>query len=300
MVRIVGWLGLACVALLCVTARAQDMRLADVLIEGQGWELVGEGLAFSEGPAVDAKGNLYFSDVMRSKLYRLGPQGKPEVFVDQSYGCNGLKFGADGRLYGCQGGKKRIVAYDMDGKDETIVDDVKSNDLVMHRSGGFYFTDPENHQVWYVSPSREKKVVDRGMGYPNGLALTPDQGTLVVVDMKSDHVYAFRVEPNGDLKFKQAFFPLRVPEGKTDIGADGMMIDSAGRVFVATQLGLQMFDPSGRLCGVIDRPQNAWLSNVVLAGPDLDTLYVTSTAKVYRRKVNTKGFRPFAVDSAKK
>ena len=77
-----------------------------------------------------------------------------------------------------------------------------------------------------------------------------------------------------------------------------MTIDSAGRIYVATQVGLQMFDPSGRLGGVIDKPQNAWLSNVVFGGPNLDTLYVTCTNKVYKRKINAKGIRYFD-DAAK-
>ena len=144
---IVWLLAIGCLTVL--PARAQDMRLADILIDGQDWELVAEGFAFTEGPAVDLKGNLYFTDVFRGKIYRLNDQGKAEVFVDQSFGTNGLMFGPDGRLYGCQNGKKRIVAYDSTGKDTPIAEDVKSNDLVVNRQGAIYFTDPENQQIWY-------------------------------------------------------------------------------------------------------------------------------------------------------
>jgi gluconolactonase len=281
-------------SVVCLVARAagaQDMALRDVLIDGQGWELVAEGFTFTEGPAVDLSGNLYFTDVFASKIYRLNAQGKPEVFVDQSFGTNGLMFGPDGRLYGCQNGKKRIVAYDSAGRDTPIAEDVKSNDLVVTRSGGVYFTDPENHQVWYVPPKGEKRVVDRGIGYPNGLKLWPDQGTLVVADMHAAHLWAFRVEPDGSLKFKQPYYTMRLPAGKTESGADGMTIDSAGRIYVTTHLGLQMFDPQGRLSGVIAKPQTAWLSNAAFAGPNLETLYVTSSSRLYKRKINARGFR---------
>ena len=168
----------------------------------------------------------------------------------------------------------------------------QSNDLVVLRNGAIYFTDPENQQIWYVSPKGEKRVVDRGLGYANGI-VTPDQGTLVVADMKKLNLWAYRVEPDGGLKFKQPYYTLRTASGKIDSGADGMTIDSPGRLYVSTHLGLQMFDHSGRLCGVIDKPQNAWLANVVFAGPKLDTLYVTCTNKVFKRKVNAKGMRYF-------
>jgi sugar lactone lactonase YvrE len=293
---IVWLLTIACFTtglLTVLPAQAQDMRLADILIDGQDWELVAEGFAFTEGPAVDAKGNLYFTDVFRGKIYRLNDQGKAEVFVEQSFGTNGLMFGPDGRLYGCQNGKKRIVAYDSAGKDTPIAEDVKSNDLVVNRQGAIYFTDPENQQIWYVSPKGEKRVVERGLGYANGIALTPDQGTLVVADMKGFNLWAYRVEPDGGLKFKQPYYTMRCPSGKIDSGADGIKIDAAGRVYATSHLGLQVLDKDGRYCGLIAKPQNAWLANVVFAGPALDTMYVTCTNKVFKRKVKAKGLRYF-------
>ncbi len=282
-------------ALIASSASAQGMKLSDVLIDGQDWEMVGEGFAFTEGPAVDLEGNLYFTDVFRSKIYRIMGSGKPEIFVDQSFGTNGLKFGPDGRLYGCQNGKKRIVAYDSAGKDTSIVDEVSSNDLVVMSTGAIYFTDPEHHQVWYISPKGEKKVVDATLDYPNGLTLWPDQSTLVVADMRKPYLYTFRVESDGSLKFKQPFYACALQRDMPDSAADGMTIDSAGRIYVATRLGLQVFNPSGALSGIIARPQNQWLANAVFAGPKLDELYVTCSNRVYKRKMKASGFRYFDV-----
>lgn len=271
------------------------LLLGGLLLDGQDWELVAEGYTFTEGPAVDAEGNLYFTDVFRSKIHRIRPDGKAEVFVDQSYGTNGLMFGPDGRLYGCQNGKKRIVAYDSAGEATTIAEGVQSNDLVITRAGGIYFTDPPNKQVWYIPPGGEKRVVDKGLEYANGLILSPDQGTLIVADMKTDHLWAYRIEEDGSLSNKQAFYTLRLPDGKTDSGADGMTIDTEGRVYITSHLGLQVFDTQGRLVGIIAKPQEAWLANAVFAGPELDTLYVTSTNRVYKRKINARGLRYFDV-----
>jgi len=285
-----GWLLVACIA---APTSAQDMRLADVLIDGEKWQLVAEGFAFTEGPAVDLKGRLYFTDVFRGKILRINDEGKAEVFVEKSGGTNGLMFGPDGRLYGCQNANKRIVAYDSSGAETAIAEDVKSNDLVVTREGAVYFTDPEGQQIWYVSPQGEKRVVERGLGYANGIGMWPDQGTLVVADMKGLNVWAYRIEPDGGLKHKQPFYTLRVPAGKIDSGADGLKIDAAGRLFVTSHLGLQMFDTQGRYCGLIAKPQNAWLANVVFAGPNLDEMVVTCTNKVYKRKVKNTGLRYF-------
>lgn len=273
------------------TARGQDMALSGVLIDGQGWELVAEGLQFSEGPAVDPAGRLYFTDVSANRIYRLDDQGHAEVFAENTSATNGLMFGPDGRLYGCQNGRKRIVAFDSNGADSTIADDVECNDIVVTGKGAVYFTDPGNKRVWYVSPQGEKRIVDEGIETPNGIILWPDQGTLVVADTSGPNLWAFRVEADGGLSFKQPYYTVHVPPGERYSGADGMTVDSAGRLYVATMSGLQMFDPTGRLGGVILQPQKAFLSNAVFAGPDLDTLYVTCTDKVYKRKTNAKGVR---------
>lgn len=272
-------------------ACAQDMPLSQVLLEGEGWELAASGFKFTEGPAVDADGTLYFTDVPNNRIHKLGADGKVSVFVEHSFATNGLMFGPDGRLYGCQNGKQRIVAYDASGKATTVAEGVESNDLAVTSTGGVYFTDPANRRVWYVSPDGKKRVVDEGIARPNGVILWPDEGTLVVADTLTPYLWAFRVEADGGLKFKEAYYMLQMLPGRADSGADGMTVDVVGRLYVCTHAGLQVFDPTGRLCGAILKPQPAFLSNVVLAGPKRDTLYVTSTDKLYRRKTQTSGVR---------
>jgi gluconolactonase len=272
-------------------AMGQDMSLSDVLLEGQGWERVASGYKFTEGPAVDPRGELYFTDVPNHRIHKLDAAGKVSVFVEESFSTNGLMFGPDGRLYGCQHGKQRIVAFDQAGRATTIVEGVESNDLVVTGAGAIYFTDPANHRVWYVSPQGEKRVVDEGIERPNGIVLWPDQGTLVVADTLGQYLWTFRVEADGGLKFKEPYYTARLVGGREASGADGLTVDSAGRLYAATYAGLQVFDPTGRSCGVILKPQPAFVSNVVFAGPKLDTLYVTCTDKIYRRKTKATGVR---------
>ena len=122
--------------LLPAVLHAQDMALNQVLIPDENWEQVASGYKFTEGPAVDAQGHVYFTDIPNNKIHKLDVATlKVNVFVEQSYATNGLMFGPDGLLYGCQNGQKKIVAYDAQGQAKTIAADVASNDLVVDRRG---------------------------------------------------------------------------------------------------------------------------------------------------------------------
>ena len=79
--------------------------------------MVGEGYKFTEGPAANSKGEVFFTDIPNSRIYKIGLDGKVSLFKDNTAETNGLMFGPDGKLYACQNGKKRIVAYDTEGKE---------------------------------------------------------------------------------------------------------------------------------------------------------------------------------------
>ncbi len=285
--------------LFCVTALvlapsfgiAQDMSISGVLIDGQGWQLIADGYNFTEGPAVDAEGNVYFTDIPNSRIHKIGLDDKVSLFAENTANTNGLMFGPDGLLYGCRNGEKKIVTYDSKAKVETVVDEVNSNDLVVAGDGGIYFTDPPGGRVWYVNSKREKKVVAEGIR-PNGVILWPDQGTLVVTESLEPILWTFRVERDGTLSSKDRYYgPLQVLPGATGPGSDGMKVDSAGRLYVATRAGLQVFDPTGRMAGTILKPHAGALSNVCFGGKNLDTLYVTAGDKVFKRKTQATGIR---------
>lgn len=270
---------------------AQDMSVSGVLIDGQGWQLVAAGYKFTEGPAVDAEGQVYFTDIPESRIHKIGLDGKVTLFAENTANTNGLMFGSDGLLYGCRNGEKRIVAYDAQAHVQTIAEDVTSNDLVIAGDGGIYFTDPPGNRVWYINPQREKRVVAEGIR-PNGVILWPDQGTLVVTEATEPILWTFRVEGDGSLTNKDRYYgPLQVSPGADRPGSDGMKVDSVGRLYVATRAGLQMFDPTGRLGGTILKPHAGPLSNVCFGGKKLDTLYVTAGDKVFKRQTQTTGVR---------
>ncbi|MBZ5593982.1 MAG: SMP-30/gluconolactonase/LRE family protein [Acidobacteriia bacterium] len=264
-----------------------------VLDPDSDWQMVSHGHKFTEGPAVDRDGNVFFTDIPNNRIHKIDTSGKVTVFKEDSGGANGLMFGPDGRLYACQNGRKRIVAYAADGAESVIAEGVNSNDIALNQRGEIYFSDPEHKQVWFIDAQSKKRVVHEGIGFPNGLRFSPDQSLLLVDDSAGKWVWSFRVEPDGSLSNGQPFYRLETPDESSSSGADGMTVDTEGYIYVTTGVGLQICDQPGRVVGIINKPQPGPISNVVFAGPDLETLYVTAGDKVFRRHVRRRGTLPW-------
>ena len=278
---------------------AQDMPLSQVLLDGEGWQLVAEGYKFTEAPAVDAAGNVFFVDVPASQILKIGLDGKVSVFAEQTGNASGLMFGPEGRLYACGSGNKEVAWYDASAKRTVLADGIPGNDLVVDRQGGVYVTDMGAKKVWYVSPTGEKRTATEGFP-PNGLTFWSDGGTLVIADWDEPHLRTFRVGKDHNLLFGDRYYgPIQRPANQPKPGSDGMTVDDDGRLYVCTHDGLQMFDSTGRLGGSIAKPQPKFLSNVKFGGPNFDTLYVTSTDKVFKRKTKVRG-TPFFLGPPKK
>jgi len=282
---------------------AVDMTLHRLLIPGENWQVVAEGLGFADGPCSDEAGNFFFSDMKAPGIFRVALDGTTTKISDEP--ASGLKFGPDGRLYACQGSKKRLIALELpSGKIEVIAENVQPNDLAVSRQGHIYFTETRMQQVTFVdAKTKAVKVVDTGIKGPNGIALSPDQGTLAVSDSRGENAWVFRVQADGSLDAKGAYMTLRLPidpEGKFErqspppykaaSGGDGMTTDTTGRYFITSAVGLQVFDPTGRLCGVLPKPQaEKPLTSCALAGPLRSYLYVTNGDRIFRRKVQAEG-----------
>jgi sugar lactone lactonase YvrE/enterochelin esterase-like enzyme len=269
-------------------------NLKEILIPGEGWKLVGEGYKFTEGPTVNAKGEVYFNDVGSSKTYKIVEGGKPEVFLADSKRGDGQAFGPDGRLYANAG--QQVLAWDADGKSSVAAEGFRGNDIVVRHDGGFYatdpFTTPGKSSVWYVSPKGEKKVVDIGLAFANGITVSPDQTLLYVADSRSHWVYSYQIKPDGSLAYKQKYYHLHVPDTAEDSAADGMRVDRDGRLYVATRSGIQVCDQAGRVNCIIPTP-NGRVANLCFGGPEFNVLYAACGDKVYARKVKQKGANAF-------
>jgi len=280
--------------------RAPLERLGPLLIPGEGWKLVGEGYGLSEGTAVNAKGEVFFTDIPASKAYKIGPDGKPVEFIADTKRTNGQAFGPDGRLYAVATGTREILAYPAAGGAPTVIaTEIAGNDLVVAHNGRIYVTNPptggtnEPSKVWLIKPDGTKQVVDTGLKFANGIALSPDQTLLYVADYRSHWVYSFIVQPDGTLAHKQRYFHLHSRDEDDESFADGLKVDHDGNLYVATRLGIQICDQAGRVNAIIPTP-NGRITNLVFGGKDFATLYASCNDQVYQRKLKVRGTNAWA------
>jgi sugar lactone lactonase YvrE/enterochelin esterase-like enzyme len=261
-----------------------DRPLRRQLISGEAWTVVADGLGFADAPCTDTAGNFYFCDMKAPAVCRVSAaDGKQETLATEAV--SGLEFGPDGRLYGCQGGKQRVIAIDtVSGKVEVIATGVAPNDLAITPDGYLFFTDTKAGEVKRVAiATGAVTVAAKGLGGPNGIALSTDGGTLAVSEYRGEHVWTFRVNPDGTLDAGMPTMTLRRGEGPEARG-DGMAIDATDRYYVTSAVGIQVFDPTGRLSGVMATPNPVKpLTSCILAGPDHEYLYVTNGDTIFRR-----------------
>lgn len=282
-------------ALSLTTALAQnpsgDEALSKVLVPGEDWQLVGEGYGFTDAACADAQGNFYFSDLPKGVLHRVTPEGKVSAFLVSGPKISGLKFGPDGRLYAAtQGPKKQIITIAPDTKEISVLaDEVTPNDLVVSHKGHVYFTDTGKGRVMAIDPQKKSSVAAEGINAPNGITLSPDQRGLAVSEYKGTNVWIYRVEADGTLSSGKRSMDLRTPAGRADSGGDGSTTDAQGRFYVTSHLGIQVFDATGRLAGVIPKPTTKGCVSVAFAGPEHAFLYACAADKVFRRKTQAKG-----------
>jgi sugar lactone lactonase YvrE/enterochelin esterase-like enzyme len=272
--------------------------LQEILVPGADWELVADGYGLTEGPVANTKGEVFFTDIPHSKTYRIGLDGNVSEFIADTKRANGQSFGPDGRLYSVATGEQKILAYDADGKMSVIAEDIAGNDIVVAHNGNIYVTNPAGNntassRVWLIRTNGEKTVVDIGLKFANGVALSPDQSLLYVADYRSHWIYSYEVQPDGTLQSKQRYYWLHALDSADDSAPDGMRVDRDGRLYVATNLGIQVCDQAGRVNCIIPTP-NRRITNLCFGGENFDILFATCVDKVYKRKVKTHGAHAWA------
>ncbi len=275
--------------------------LADSVIIAQGAqvkELAG-GFNFTEGPTVDAEGNVFFTDQPNDRIMMWSVAGKLTTFKQPCGRSNGLFFDVDGNLWACADEKNELWCIDRAGNPKVIVEEYEGkllngpNDLWIRPDGGIYFTDPfykrpywkrgpieqDVQGVYYLSPDRKTvKRVAADLKQPNGIIGTPDGQTLYVADIRAKKTYAYAIQPDGGLADKRLF---------CELGSDGMTIDTAGNVYL-TGKGVTVFDKTGKQIEHIAVPER-WTANVCFGGKDMRTLFITACKGLYSLNMRVAG-----------
>lgn len=251
---------------------------------------------FTEGPAADAQGHIFFTDIPNNRIHKWSLDGTLSVFRENSGGANGLYFDKEGNLLVCEGSGGRLISITPNGAVTVLADKYEGkpfnslNDLWIDPQGGVYFTDPrygnrddlpqDGEHVYYLAPDRKKviRVID-DMVRPNGLIGTPDGKHLYVTDHGGKKTFSYTITADGTLSGKTLF---------CSEGADGMTLDSLGNVYLTTSV-VAVYDKEGKKIEEITIPERP--ANITFGGPDRKTLFVTARTSLYSIKMNTAGAR---------
>jgi len=266
------------------------------------------GFAFTEGPAADRQGNLFFSDIPGNRIHKVDSAGKLSTYIEPSNHTNGLMVNARGELVACEM-DGRIVAYAPKASESAAAEPRvitaehngarynAPNDLVIDQAGGVYFTDPHFRApmplpqgktgVYYVDGAGKVTRLIDDLKAPNGVILSPDEKTLYVIPSQQSEIMAYPVEGPGKIGAGRVLANMKQPEGKTGVGGDGLTVDTAGNLYIATGLGLQVVSPKGEALGIIKLPEGP--ANVTFAGPENKTLYVTARTGLYTVPMQAQG-----------
>jgi gluconolactonase len=282
---------------LIVACKPQDISIikADALLK-----LVSSDFVFTEGPAADKAGNIYFTDQPNNRILKWSTNGEINVFMENCGRSNGLYFDLNGKLLACADENNQLWSIDIETKEvEVLVENFDGfklngpNDLWVAPNGGIYFTDPyykrdywvdankelEKESVYYILPDRSKTiVVDQQVVKPNGIIGTRDGKTLYVADIGDSKTYSYIINPDGTLINKTLF---------CEMGSDGMTIDERGNVYL-TNNGVFVFNNKGKQIEhiAIEQP---WTANVTFGGTTNSTLFITAMNSVYTLEMNVKG-----------
>ncbi len=270
-----------------------------VVAPGAMLKQVSNQFKFTEGPAVNKKGDIYFTDQPNDKIWTYTADGNLTLFMDKTGRSNGLYFDKKGNLIACADEKDELWSISPDKKVTVLLTDLQGkrmngpNDLWIDAKGGIYFTDPyyqrdywdrkkpdiEGQKVYYLPKGeREAKIVDGDLQQPNGIVGTPDGKSLLVADIRANKTYKYQINTDGTLSNRQLFVPQ---------GSDGMTLDNEGNLYLSGR-GVTVYSPTGTKLGNIPVPSR-WVGNVCFGGKDRKVLFITASESVYTLPMRVKG-----------
>ncbi len=260
---------------------------------------VSSQFSFTEGPAADRNGVIYFTDQPNDKIWKYDTDGKLSTFMDKTGRSNGLYIDKAGNLIACADQDNQLWSISPQGKVTVLLTDYEGhrlngpNDLWIDPKGGIYFTDPyyqrdywerkkpdlDGQKVYYLPKGQKAAtVVDGDLMQPNGIVGTPDGKFLYVADIRANKTYKYEIGADGHLTNRQLYVAQ---------GSDGMTLDEQGNLYL-TGRGVTVYDPTGKKLGTIPVPSR-WVGNVCFGGKDRRTLFITASESVYTLPMQVRG-----------
>ncbi len=277
---------------------AQDQQ-SKLIKRGAKPELISDQFSFTEGPAVNAKGEVFFTDQPNNRIYSWSEKEGLKLFTANSGRSNGLYFDRNGYLLGCADGDNQLWRFRDSTVHEVILDQYQGlrfngpNDLWVDATNGIYFTDPfylrpywkhdkremDGEQVFYLPSGAATAVrLTVDLLQPNGIVGSSDGKYLYVADIKANKTYRYTIQPDKSLADKVLFVAL---------GSDGMSLDNQGNLYL-TGDGVTVFDSTGKQIEHINVPES-WTANVCFGGKKRNLLFITASKSVYVLRMNVHG-----------
>ena len=281
---------------------AAPLGAQSIVAEGAELKLLADDFTFTEGPATDGKGNVYFTDQPNDAIHVWTVAGELETFLQPAGRSNGLYFAEDGTLWACADEHNQLWAIAPDGKHQPVVVNFEGkllngpNDLWIHSQRWLFFTDPFYKRPYWpadrgpkAQPSEAVYRLDRNTGQvtrmadqfkrPNGIIGDADRGVLYVADIGANKTYRFKIAEDGTLQQQELFCAQ---------GSDGMTIDRQGNVYLTGGQGVSVYSSAGEKLEVIAVPER-WTANVTFGGANHDTLFITASDSLYSIRTRMQG-----------
>ncbi|MES2776285.1 MAG: SMP-30/gluconolactonase/LRE family protein [Bacteroidota bacterium] len=273
-------------------------KTSSLIADGAVLQLISNQFSFTEGPATDKQGNVFFTDQPNNKIWKYDTSGKLSVFLEKAGRSNGMYFDDKGNLVTCADEENQLWSISSTGEVTVLLKDLDGlhfngpNDLWIHPDGGIYFTDPyyqrdywtrksaemNGEKVYYLKKNKAPVVVADNLAKPNGIIGTPDGRWLYVADIKANKTYRYKIAKDHSLTEQTLFAPM---------GSDGMTIDELGNIYL-TGKGITVYNPEGQLLEHIAVP-GGWTANITFGGKERNIAFITASKAVYVLPMKVKG-----------
>lgn len=270
--------------------------LKAVLKDGEGWNLVAEGCPEGLELVSDAGGHI---------LYQSAESDRPTELAANGAKCANsgdrmpIAVGPDGRLYRARsgGGIEILSPGESSGVPYAGARNLRISHLTVRSNGDIYATSEsqdDRNDLWLLPAHGQPRKLDSNLKSASGMAFTPDGLWLFVSQRDSRFGLNYRVASDGSLDAREPFYDFYLPPGSDESNAAQIAMDEAGRAYVATGLGVQIFDRNGRVSAILPLPCGDAPTGIAFGGPGFDILFVAAGSNIYTRKLKTKGVPPWA------